>query len=98
MNIGDIYGAAFDPEKQLWFRSKEVDEEGNAITSKSNLYSEWIRIEKDDPLINFIGGAVPSGTDIMNGNQFKIEDVKSHDGEVVDLHGRKYLLTEVKDI
>ncbi len=97
MNIGEIYDAAFDPEKQLWFRSKEVDEEGNAIMGNST-YSDWIRVENSDPLINFIGGGLPSGTAIMNGNQFKVTDLENHDGTIVDLHGRKYLLKEIKDV
>jgi len=95
MIIADLYDAIFNPEKLVQFRSNPVNENGDSIDHGK--YSEWKTITKDSDLTAFIGGCLPSGSKIfMADNTIRITDAENHDGTIVDLHGRKYLLTEIK--
>ena len=94
MKLCDFYEAVYDPEKTAQFRRKPVDSEGQGLYNEE--YSDWITVEPYSLLASFVG-MFAGGTELMGPTQI-IDAPESHDGTIVELHGRKYLLTEIKDI
>lgn len=93
MKIYELYDAIFDPSKQVQLEKAKVNQFGQGVEP-----SGWVSISKEDNLTSFIGGCLPSSTQIICTNKIKISERTSHDGDIVEVYGRKYLLTEIKDI
>lgn len=97
MKAYQLYNAIFDSTKCVQIRNKKVDEDG-MVNYDDLKYSDWKTITKEDPVTGFLGSCISGAYELLDGNTFRIIDPVSHDGTVVELQGKKYLLTEVKDI
>lgn len=91
-----LYDNIFDKDKEVKFLKKKLTPNG-AVTGDE---IGWVTINPDGDLANFIGTFLPSQTELFSLDWIKItpKEEQSHDGTIVELHGKKYLLTEVKDI
>jgi hypothetical protein len=97
MKAYDLYEAIFSSTQCVQMRNRKVDEDGVADYFLEE-YSDWVTITTKDPVTGFIGSCVAGSYDLIADDTFRIIDAVSHDGTVVELQGKKYLLTEVKDI
>jgi len=97
MKISELYEAIFDPEKYLQMKKVKVDQYGVCGDYGYQYDSDWITITKDDMLTTFLGHCLPAGTQVGGEDAFRVLSHDDHDGKIVDLHGKKYLLTELKE-
>jgi hypothetical protein len=95
MKAYDLYDAIFDSTKCVQIRNRKINAYGEAEEVE---YSDWKTITREDPVTGFLGSCIQGSYELLDAKTFRIIDAISHDGTVVELQGKKYLLTEVKDI